>query len=125
MVLPIIIQQAIKRVVPYVSNLLRAQGRVVDYTYTRPFLSRNINPYIRRGVKHGLAGGQIIAGLQELNSVGNFLVPDGTIQPGSKVKTRYVRKARDSTRAVGSKRFYDTDCPTNSRRKRSYRSYSS
>ncbi len=112
MVLPIIIQKVIERAVPYVSNILRAQGRVVDYTYTRPFLSRNINPYVRRGIKHGLAGGQVIGGLQELNSVGNFIVPDAIQTPFSR-KHYLQRKTRSHLELSRAKREY---CPSDKRR---------
>ncbi len=110
MVLPIIVQKAIERAVPYISQALRAQGRIVDYTYTRPFLTRNINPSIRRGVKHGLAGGSVVGGLQELNSVGNFIVPDGV--PSQKLSKAYnQRKARGYMDLSRSKRKW---CPKRS-----------
>ncbi len=120
MVLPIIIQKAIERAVPYISSALRAQGRVVDYTYTRPFLTRNINPSVRRGVKHGLAGGQILGGLQELNTVGNFIVPDGV--PAFQLsKTYNNRKARGYLDFSRSKRKYCPVRPNKYRQKSSYR----
>ncbi len=104
MVLPIIIQKAVERAVPYISSALRAQGRVIDYTYTRPFLTRNINPSVRRGIKHGLAGGQVLGGLQELNSVGDFIVPDA-IQTSKKSSPYSKRKTRSFVDFSKSKRF--------------------
>ncbi len=122
MVLPIIIQKVVERAVPYVSNILRSQGRIVDYTYTRPFLTRNINPYIRRGIKRGLAGGQVVAGLQELNSVGNFVVPDAPFSSPS-IKTGKFRQARNNMVKFKSKRQYCPEYSSGKRRRQSSRYY--
>ncbi len=50
---------AIKYVARSIYTTLRAQDRIVDYTYRRTGL---YNRGVVRGIKHGLAGGQIIGG---------------------------------------------------------------
>ncbi len=117
MVIPIIIQQ-LPKILPAISRVLRAQGRVIDYTYTRPFLRRNINPSVRRGIKHGLAGGQVLGGLQELNSVGDFIVPDVIPQPRSKITSSQKRKTRNFMVSSRRKRNYCPDSQSYRRRPR-------
>ncbi len=54
-----IIQTGLRQAAKYVYQGLRQQERIIDYTYRKTGL---YNRGVVRGIKHGLAGGQIIGG---------------------------------------------------------------
>ncbi len=95
-----IIRQGLKTAGKYVYQGLRQQERIIDYTYRRTGL---YNRGVVRGIKHGLAGGQIIGGglslgLNAPDSPGN----DGiqTFQPRKQFTPRksYKTRGRQSVR---------------------------
>ncbi len=96
MVLPIIVRQIAR----YIPKIINYQDRFVKNVYQRPFLSRNVNPAVTRGIRHGLAVGSTYEGF---NTLGNFLVPDGTIPKSPKYTPRKFRKARDNMEQSGAK----------------------
>ncbi len=83
-----IIGTALRQGARYVYRGLRAQDRIIDYTYRRSGL---YNRGIVRGIKHGLAGGQIIGGTLKLglpSELSNGIPPEN----GSKFTTRKFKK---------------------------------
>ncbi len=77
MVIGPIIGQGLKTLGRYVYQGLRQQERIIDYTYRRTGL---YNRGVVRGIKHGLAGGQIVGGglslgLNAPDSPGNDGIP--------------------------------------------------
>ncbi len=58
-----IIRTGLKTLGRYVYQGLRQQDRIIDYTYRKTGL---YNRGVVRGIKHGLAGGQIIGGTASL-----------------------------------------------------------
>ncbi len=58
-----ILRTGIRSVGKYVYQGLRQQDRIIDYTYRKTGL---YNRGVVRGVKHGLAGGQIVGGVASL-----------------------------------------------------------
>ncbi len=58
MVLPVIINIAVRSAANYVAKGLRYQEALLNKGYSRPFLPRNFNRHALKGMKHGLAGGQ-------------------------------------------------------------------
>ncbi len=100
-----IIRQGLRTVGKYVYQGLRQQERIIDYTYRKTGL---YNRGVVRGIKHGLAGGQIIGGglslgLNAPDSPGNGGIPS-FIQQRKLPKTRTTYKTRNrQTRCYGSR----------------------
>ncbi len=94
MVLGAILRPAVFKLGRYIYQGLRQQERIIDYTYRKTGL---YNRGVVRGIKHGLAGGQIIGGglslgLNASDSPGN----DGTVfQPRNGNQTRKPYKTRN------------------------------
>ncbi len=63
MVLIPLAREAIRQVGKYVYQTLRAQDRIIDYTYRKTGL---YNRGVVRGIKHGLGGGAIVGGTLQL-----------------------------------------------------------
>ncbi len=89
-----ILRTGLKSVGRYVYQGLRQQDRIIDYTYRKTGL---YNRGVVRGIKHGLAGGQIAGGIASLglnapDSPGN----DGSIpfQKRPKFTSRKPYKTR-------------------------------
>jgi len=103
-----IIRQGLRSAGKYVYQGLRYQERIIDGTYRKTGL---YNRGVVRGIKHGLAGGQIIGGglslgLNAPDTPGN----DGPIQPQK--PTKYY--SPNKTRYRYSTRTYPK-CPPNIR----------
>ncbi len=121
MVLGAILRPAIFKLGKYVYQGLRQQERIIDYTYRKTGL---YNRGIVRGIKHGLAGGQIIGGglslgLNASDSPGN----DGTVfQPrnGNQTRKSYQTRSRFPIR-YRSKRYKSCKTYRNERRPRNRR----
>ncbi len=116
-----IIRSGLRQVGRYVYQGLRQQEKIIDYTYRKTGL---YNRGIVRGIKHGLAGGQIIGGglslgLNAPDTPGN----GGSIpfQKSSKTRKPYQTRYRRTSRYCpsGTNRFRSDQ----SRRRSSYRKY--
>ncbi len=94
-----ILGQALRQGARYVYRGLRAQDRIIDYTYRRTGL---YNRGVVRGVKHGLAGGQIVGGLASLGLNGGTTpdIEDGfqESRPGTKTSPPYKTRNRFTRR---------------------------
>ncbi len=114
MVIGAILRPYIRQLGQYIYTGLRQQDRLVDYTYRKTGL---YNRGVVRGVKHGLAGGQIIGGTLQLG----LNAPDS---PGNDnaLQTK-VRRQRSQTRTPYKTRRRQTSrcIPRNSRFDKSYR----
>ncbi len=64
-----ILGQIIRQGARYVYRGLRAQDRIIDYTYRRTGL---YNRGVVQGIKHGLIGGQIVGGTLNLGLLGDI-----------------------------------------------------
>ncbi len=109
MVLPIIAREAVRRGVQYIAQGLRYQDKLVTAAYSRPFLPQSFRREIVRGIKHGLAGGQVVGGLiftSEFNDADELSV----ISEDEPVASRpfYKTRRRSAARFGGR-------CPTNVR----------
>ncbi len=108
MVLGAILRPYIRQLGQYIYTGLRQQDRLVDYTYRKTGL---YNRGVVRGVKHGLAGGQIIGGTLQLG----LNAPD---TPGNDnaLQTKVQRK-RSQTRSPYKTRRRQTNryCPERKR----------
>ncbi len=99
----------------YLAKGLAYQSKAIQYTYSRPFLSRNVNRGAVKGIKHGLyaGGGYEIA--KDFISVG---VEQGSapLQPqyGQKANSQYQTRNRPTIRS--SRR-----CPTKFRYRKNRR----
>ncbi len=86
-----IISQLIRPAIRYIGKsiyqTLRAQDRIIDYTYRRTGL---YNRGVVRGIKHGLAGGAVVGGILQLG----LSAPD---TPGNNGQT-YSPKPRFTSR---------------------------
>ncbi len=91
-----IISQGLRTAGRYVYQGLRQQDRIIDFTYRKTGL---YNRGVVRGIKHGLAGGQIAGGLASLG----LSAPDS---PGN-----------DATSPVQSRKQYQTRKPYKTRRR--------
>ncbi len=63
MVLFTVLRPIIRQLGKYIYQGLRQQDRIIDYTYRKSGL---YNRGVVRGIKHGLAGGQIVGGVLSL-----------------------------------------------------------
>ncbi len=112
-----ILGQALRQGARYVYRGLRAQDRIIDYTYRRTGL---YNRGVVRGVKHGLAGGQIVGGLASLGLNGGTTpdIEDGfqESRPGAKASPSYKTRNRFTRRYRGRRR---NKCYTYPRQRRS------
>ncbi len=85
MVIGPILRTGIQTLGRYVYRGLRQQDRIIDYTYRKAGL---YNRGVVRGIKHGLAGGQVIGGTLQLG----LSAPD---TPGNddaqKIPTRRIK----------------------------------
>ncbi len=91
-----IIGQGLRTLGRYVYQGLRQQERIIDYTYRKTGL---YNRGVVRGIKHGLAGDQIIGGGLSLGLNEDLSNPLGNaIQ---KKQQRYVPKTRKSYKTRG------------------------
>ncbi len=93
----------------YVYRGLRAQDRLVDYTYRKAGL---YNRGVVRGVKHGLAGGQIAGGVFKLGLPG---YDDAPIQKRPKTY-RFRKTYRRNFKRYRSNNKYCRPKPTRRRR---------
>ncbi len=106
-----IIQTGLRTAARYVYQGLRQQERIIDYTYRKTGL---YNRGVVRGVKHGLAGGQIIGGglslgLNAPDTPGNDDALQKTIKrngyaPRKSYKTRYRRSNKCRPRYSSKRR---------------------
>ncbi len=83
-----ILRTGIRTVGKYVYQGLRQQDRIIDYTYRRTGL---YNRGVVRGIKHGLAGGQIIGGTASLG----LNAPD---TPGNDVGIPFQKRPKFTSR---------------------------
>ncbi len=97
-----IIREFVKSQARNLYQVLRAQDRILDYTYRKTGL---YNRGVVRGLKHGLAGGQIIGGTLKLG-----LAPDS---PGNEFSEPVQkRRQRDTSRTPNqTRRRYPNRCP--------------
>ncbi len=86
-----IIRQGIRSAAKYVYQGLRQQERVIDYTYRKTGL---YNRGVVRGIKHGLAGGQIIGGSLSLGLSSDNQLNDYASPLRKQPKTYKSNKAR-------------------------------
>ncbi len=59
MVLPIVAREAVRLAGRYVAQGLAYQSKAIKYTYSRPFLPRNVNRGAVKGIQHGLYAGGV------------------------------------------------------------------
>ncbi len=105
-----ILGHALRQGARYVYRGLRAQDRIIDYTYRRTGL---YNRGAVRGIKHGLAGGQIVGGTLNLGLQG--LEPDGIPEKRNRFKTYRQQKTR--SRYSNYRRRNDKYCRRYNRRR--------
>ncbi len=86
-----ILRPLIRKGLGYIYTGLRQQDKLVDYTYRKTGL---YNRGVVRGIKHGLAGGQIVGGIASLG----LNAPDTPGNDGSvySPRQRNVPKTRSS-----------------------------
>ncbi len=112
MVLPIIAREAARIGVRYLAQGLNYQNRLITSAYSRPYLSRNVNRGVVKGIKHGLYAGGGFEFAKDFISVG---VEQGSasVQPfyGKTPNTQYKTYSRSTVRS--SRR-----CPTEFRRRK-------
>jgi len=99
MVLGAILRQPITTLGRYIYTTLRQQDRIIDYTYRKTGL---YNRGVVRGIKHGLAGGQIAGGIASLglsaeDSPGNYATPFQK-RPKSQTNKSYKTRNRRTRR---------------------------
>ncbi len=100
----------VRQVGKYIYQGLRQQERVIDYTYRKTGL---YNRGVVRGIKHGLAGGQIVGGGLSLG----LIAPD---TPGNNgVSTIPKQRPSFTSRKSYKTRYRQTKCP-DSRFRRKY-----
>ncbi len=107
-----ILRPFIRQAGRYVYDTLRAQDRIIDYTYRKTGL---YNRGIVRGLKHGLAGGAIAGGTFNLGLPGldDNAIPQKRKQPyGRKFQKAYSR------RQFGNRRNNKYCVPKYNRRRR-------
>ncbi len=107
-----LLRPAIGKLGRYIYTGLRQQERLIDYTYRKTGL---YNRGVVRGIKHGLAGGQIVGGglslgLNAPDSPGN----DGSLPFSPRTKTYKQNQTRR-----GRTRRYSTRCYRNPKFNRS------
>ncbi len=98
-----ILRTGLKTVGRYVYQGLRQQDRIVDYTYRKTGL---YNRGVVRGIKHGLAGGQVIGGIASLGlsaedspgNGGSLPLPPKQYPSRTSYKTRDRRSSRYSNK---------------------------
>ncbi len=100
-----------RKVYKLAREFLAYQDRLIDSTYTRPFLRQNINPGVRKGIKRGLGGGTAFSPFFRANQYIDDIteMPSGT--RFSQVKTSYNRfsKARSRFKRRPACRNYKYD----------------
>ncbi len=96
-----IIRQGLRSTARYVYQGLRQQERIIDYTYRRTGL---YNRGVVRGIKHGLAGGQIIGGGLSLG----LNTPDGigndAVSYKKRIKPSTYKQNKTRSRSTRSNR---------------------
>ncbi len=108
------IRQGVRTIGRYVYQGLRQQDKIIDVAYRRTGL---YNRGVVRGIKHGLAGGQIIGGTLSLGLNEDFSDPKGN---AIQKKPRYVPKTRKSYKTRNRRTSRNNRCyPA----KYSYRNY--
>ncbi len=90
-----IIGQGLRTAGRYVYQGLRQQERIIDYTYRKTGL---YNRGVVRGIKHGLAGGQIIGGGLSLGLNEDFSDPKGN---AIQKRQPFIRSNRKSYQTRG------------------------
>jgi len=101
MVIGAFVRPFIRQIGKYVYQGLRQQDRIVDYTYRKTGL---YNRGVVRGIKHGLAGGQIAGGVASLglnapDTPGNDVgIPFQKTKPVSTTRTPYKTRNRFTNR---------------------------
>ncbi len=95
-----ILRSGLRSAGKYVYQGLRQQDRIIDYTYRKTGL---YNRGVVRGIKHGLAGGQIIGGTASLglnapDTPGNDAQIPFKKRPQFTSRKSYKTRSRQSTR---------------------------
>ncbi len=103
-VISVIVRSGIRKGARYIYEGLRTQDKLVDATYRKTGL---YNRGVVRGIKHGLAGGQIVGGILKLG-----LAPD---TPGNGFQTQ-IRKQSPSRKPDKARNRYPK-CPSGRYRK--------
>ncbi len=107
-----IIGQGLRTAGRYVYQGLRQQERIIDYTYRKTGL---YNRGVVRGIKHGLAGGQIIGGGLSLG----LSAPD---TPGNGASIFQKQRKFPQTRKSYQTRYRSTKrCPPRNSEQQYYR----
>ncbi len=101
MVLGAILRPALQQLGKYVYQGLRQQERIIDYTYRKTGL---YNRGIVRGIKHGLAGGQIIGGGLSLGLNAPESPGNGNAIPLSPKRKQFTSRKSYKTRSRQSVR---------------------
>ncbi len=108
-----IIRQGLKTAGRYIYSGLRQQERIIDYTYRRTGL---YNRGVVRGIKHGLAGGQIIGGGLSLG----LNAPDSPGRESDGIFTPIQQRKLSKTYKSYKTRRRSTVCYPTKRGSRSY-----
>ncbi len=100
MVVGAIVRPFIRQLGKYLYQGLRQQDRLIDYTYRKSGL---YNRGVVRGIKHGLAGGQIVGGIAQLGlnsgtDIGNDAVPTKIQKQRAQTRKSYQTRGRYSRR---------------------------
>ncbi len=90
-----ILRPLIRKGLGYVYTGLRQQDRIIDYTYRKTGL---YNRGVVRGVKHGLAGGQIVGGVASLGL-------SAEDSPGNNVGIPFSKRPQFTTRKSNQARY--------------------
>ncbi len=107
-----IISQAFRHGARYIYRGLRAQDRLIDYTYRRTGL---YNRGVVRGIKHGLIAGQVIGGTLNLGLPGD--IENGLPEKPKFPTSRKFRKTRSRYKYdYRSRNKYSTSKFSNNRR---------
>ncbi len=100
-----ILRPLIRKGLGYVYHGLRQQDRIIDYTYRKTGL---YNRGIVRGIKHGLADGQIVGGIATLG----LNAPD---TPGNDVGIPFQKRPKFKTyKQNKTRRRFTARCPPRS-----------
>ena len=98
-----ILRTGIKSLGKYVYQGLRQQDRIIDYTYRKTGL---YNRGVVRGIKHGLAGGQIVGGGLSLGLNAPDTPGNDVGIPFQKVRSRPATRKQNKTRSRLATRCY-------------------
>ncbi len=113
MVFGIIGREIFRQGARYIYSGLRAQDRLVDYSYRKAGL---YNRGTVTGIKHGLAGGQIIGGTLKLGLPGDI---ETALPSKIRRKTPYQKRQTRSRYKSDYRRYYK-QCTPKTRRGRRY-----